>query len=129
MKTLFQAIYARYLATALGSSALTGLYHVQAPPRAVFPYGTFDLIANTPDWTFTEEFENCLLQFSLFSNVMSDSTQICDLFELLKTAFDKFDLVISGYTTISCVREPANLTKVEDVWQYTVTYRMYLEKD
>jgi len=129
MKTLFQAIYARYKATALGSSALTDLYQTTAPSKAVFPYGTFDLITDTPDWTFTEDEEDCLVQFSLFSDIKSDSTQVCALFELLKTAFDKFDLVVSGYEIISCERQPANLIKVEGVWQYTVTYRIILQKD
>jgi len=129
MKTLFQAIYARYLATGLRASALTDLYHNTAPPGVVFPYGVFTLISNVADWTFTEDFEDCLVQFSLFSSVMSDSTQVCDLFELLKTAFDKFDLVVADYTIISLTREMANLFKEEDVWHYAVTYRIYLQKN
>lgn len=129
MKTLFQALYARYKTTALGSSALTDFYCTQAPPKAVFPYGVFSLPSNVADWTFTEDFEDCLVQFSLFSNIMSDQREVCDLFELLKTAFDKFDLVVTGYTTVSLERGPANLVKEENAWHYAVTYRLYLQKD
>ena len=127
MKTLFQAIYARHQATDL-SDALTNLYCTEAPPRAVFPYGVFSLVSNVPDWTFTEDFEDSLVQFSLFSNVISDQTEVCDAFELLKAAFDKFDLVVANYKIVSLTREMANLIKQEDVWHYAVTYRIYLEK-
>jgi len=127
MKTLFQAIYARYQATAL-SDSLTDLYFAQAPPKTVFPYGVFSLISDVADWTFTEDFEDCLIQFSLFSSVMSDQTEICTAFELLKAAFDKFDLVVADYRIVSLERGIANLIKQEDVWHYAVTYRIYLEK-
>lgn len=128
MKTLFQAIYARYQATAL-SDSLTDLYHVQAPDDAVFPYCVFTLVSDMPEGTFSEDFENCLLQFNLFSDIKSDSTEVCDLFELLKTAFDLLDLTVAGYTTVSFTRGLANLLKIEDVWQYTVTYRIILQKN
>lgn len=129
MKTLFQAIYARYEATALGSSVLTDLYNTKAPDDAVFPYGVFTLVSNVQDFTFTEKFEDCLMQFSLFSDIKSDSTQVCDLFELLKTVFDFLDLEISGYTTVSIVRGIANLIKEEKIWHYAVTYRIILQTD
>jgi len=128
MNTLFQAIYARYKATAL-AGLLTDFYCTQAPPKPVFPYGVFSLLSDIADWTFTEDFEDCLVQFSLFSDVMSDQREVCNLFELLKAAFDKFDLVVAGYTTISLERGPANLIKEEKVWHYAVTYRLYLQKD
>jgi len=129
MKTLFQAIYATYEASDLAAS-LTGLYNTQAPADAVFPYSVYTLVSNVQDFTFTENFEDCLVQFSLFSDVMSDSTQVCDLFELLKTAFDfLLDLGVAGYATISIVREIANLIKEKNVWHYAVTYRILLQED
>jgi len=127
MKTLFQAVYSEYAGSALASS-LTDLYNTQAPSEAVFPYGVFTLVSNVHDFTFTERFENCLLQFSLFDDSSSPSN-VCDYFELLKAVFDFLDLEVSGYTTVSLVREAANLITVEDVWQYTVTYRIYLQTD
>lgn len=128
MKTLFQAIYSEYSGSSLAAS-LTDLYNTRAPDDAVYPYGVFTLVSNVQDFTFTEKFEDCLVQFSLFSDIKSDSTQVCDLFELLKTVFDFLDLEISGYTTISIVRGIANLIKEKDVWHYAVTYRIVLQTD
>jgi len=127
MKSLFKAIYERWVA--VGNCGLTNLYDTQAPAEAVFPYGTFSMPSNTPDWTFSEKFENCLIQFSLFSK-LSSSDEVCACFELLKTAFDFEDVELSivGYRCISLERESAILFKVEKVWQYSATYRIYLQK-
>lgn len=127
MTDLFTAIYTRYLAMPL-ASPLTALHNTQAPEDAVFPYGVFSLISDVPDWTFSEKLENCLIQFNLFSNTV-DATEICVLFELLKTAFDFHDLTIANYETVSMVRENSILTRVENVWQYNVLYRVLLGKE
>jgi len=121
---LFAAIMVRYNAAAI-SGSLTGLYNTQAPQDAVFPYGVFQLISDVADWTFSENIENCLLQFNLFSNE-SSPTEICTLFGLLKDAFDFHELAIDNYETIYMVRENSILTRIEDVWQYNVTYRILL---
>lgn len=124
MTNLFEAIYTAYMGSSLASS-LSALHNTLAPEDAAFPYGTFSIISVTSDWTFTEEMENCLVQFNLFSNTV-DATEICNLFELLKTAFDFVDLTIADYESISMIRENAILTKIENIWQYNVTYRVLL---
>lgn len=127
MTDLFAAIMVRYAAVPL-SSSLTGLWNTQAPQDAVSPYGVFTLISDVPEWTFSENFENCLLQFNLFSDE-NDPVEICALFELLKTAFDFLDLTIANHETVSMIRENVILTRIENVWQYNVTYRIILQKD
>ena len=125
MQDLFTAIMIRYAAASL-SASLTGLWNTQAPQDVVFPYGVFQLISDVPDWTFSENIEDILLQFNLFSDT-SDPVEICDLFELLKTAFDFLELSIANYETVSMIRENAILTR-DDYWQYNVTYRILLGK-
>lgn len=127
MTDLFAAIMIRYADIDL-SNSLTGLYNTQALQDVVFPYGVFSLISDVPEWTFSENFENCLLQFNIFSD-KSDPVQICALFELLKTAFDFLELTIANYKTVSMIRENSILTRIEDVWQSNVTYRVILQKD
>jgi len=129
MKTLFQSIYTKYLASDLPAEGMTGLYNTQAPSDAEFPYGIFTLVSAVQDFTFTETFEDCLIQFSLFSDVKSDSTEVCNLFELLKATFDFVDLTVSGYKVVSFVRGIANLLQVEGVWQYTISYRILLQEN
>lgn len=127
MQVLFEAIYDYYLTTTL-ADILTGLYNTEAPQDAVFPYGVFSLVSDVPEGTFTEDFENCLIQFNLFSNAAL-ATEVCNAFESLKTAFDSYDLIVAGYRTVSLTREVANMIKVEKIWQYNVTYRLLIQKE
>ena len=125
--TLFTAIYSRYVASSL-SALLSGMYHTQAPADAVFPYATLSLISPRPEWTFTENFENCLIQFSLFNNESSPS-DAGDEVELLKELYDFFDLLITYFLTVKFVRETVHMLRIERVWQHVVTYRILIEND
>ena len=128
MQVLFEAIYARYEATALASK-LTELYNTEAPADAVFPYGVFSLVSDVSgEGEFEVDTENCLVQFNLFSE-KTLATEVCDVFKALKTAFDHYDLTIVGYEIISLEREVANLIRVEKIWQFNVTYRLLFEKE
>jgi len=129
MNTLFTAIYTKYLASGLPAAGMTGLYNTEAPAGSAFPYGVFTMPDNSPDWTFTENFENCLIQFNLYSDNKTSPVNICSLFELLKTAFDFVDLDITGYGSVSLVREIATLGRIDNVWDYMVRYRFLIEKD
>jgi len=125
MKTLFEAIYSHWLSE--GKLGLTQLYNTEGDDDAVFPYGVFSLPSVIPEDTFTEEGESCLIQFNLFSEETL-ATEICAIFELLKTAFDKRDLSIEDYETVSLTRESANMIRIEKVWQYNVTYNIVIQK-
>jgi len=127
MKDLFESIYTRYQATGL-TTLLSAFYNTEAPEDAVFPYGIFSLVSDTPDWTFSENFENCLIQFDLFSKTVN-AVEVCSLYEFLKDAFDFQDLFINNHITVSMVRENSNLIRAEDVWQFSITYRVMLQKD
>jgi len=124
---LFEAIYNRYLATTLADK-ITKLYNTEADSEAVMPYGTFSLASDVPDWTFTEKFEECLIQFTLVSEtVLCD--EVLDAVVALKAAFDFFDLVVVGFTTVSMTRGVGNLIRVEKKWQYNVVYRINIQND
>ena len=127
MTDLFTAIITHYADASLKDSLTGGLWCTLAPQETAFPFGVFSIISNVPDWTFSENMENILLQFNLFSDT-SNPVQICALFTLLKTAFDFVDLDIDNYETISLVRENSILTRIEGIWQYNVTYRILLGK-
>ena len=122
---LFNAIYNRYLATTLDDK-ITALYNTEADDEAISPYGTFSLASNVPEWTFDDNFENCIIQFTLVSK---DDTcdEILEAVEALKAAFDFYSLEIDGYTTVSLVRIVANLIRIEGVWQYNVSYRIVMQ--
>lgn len=123
MNALFTAIATRWTAMMAGRA----IYNTSAMEEATLPYATMTLVSDTSDWTFAEDFEDCLIQFNLFSG-----TPTCEevglTFEALKIAFDKHDLAIEGGEIVSLERIPgANLVHIDSVWQYIVTYRIYFQ--
>jgi len=132
MKELFEAIYNYW--SSEGKFGLTELYLVEAPALStedgdggsVFPYATYST-SIIPDWTFTEEQEDCLIMFALFSDTVSH-IEICTIATTLKASFDFHDLVIDDYETISLERGNANLIRVEKIWQYSINYSLLVEK-
>lgn len=124
MNVLFDAVYTRWTAV-MGARTL---YNTEADDEASFPYSTMTIVGDIADWTFTEDFEDVLIQFNLFSETPA-CTEVGATFEALKTAFDKHALTITGYTTISLERGVANLVRVDNKWQYIVQYRILIQKD
>lgn len=126
MQVLFEAIRARWLNQ--GKFGLTEFYNTEASTDAVFPYGVFSTNIVPGDGEFDEDWEDCLIMFVLFSKEVL-ATEVCDAFEALKAAFDKHDLAVTGYEPISLTREPANLIRVEKIWQYSITYSLLIQKN
>lgn len=124
MNVLFDAIDTRFTAAMGGRT----LYNTEASDEATFPYVTISIVGNAADWTFTEDFEDLLIQFNLFSETPA-CTEVGDTFEMLKSAFDKHDLTIAGYGTVSFERGNSNLVRIDKKWQYIVTYRIIIQKD
>lgn len=125
-KALFEAIYNRFGATVLVDK-LTELYNTEADDGADCPYGVCSLPSNVPDGEFEVNWEDYLIQFTLYSEEPL-ATEVCDAYSALKATFDEHDLFIAGAETISLERESANLIRVEKVWQYAITYRLLIEK-
>lgn len=124
---LFQALFSRYLTTPL-ADMITALYNTEAAEDAVFPYGVVSLPSNVPDGTFTEEYEDYLIQFVLYSDETL-GTDVLNAFAALKAAYDNHDLFITDADTISFSRESAILLRVEEVWRYAITYRLLFQND
>jgi len=138
LKSLLTALYSRFTATS-GSpathnslyTALSGhLYNTVAPQKATLPYGVFLLVSGVPEWTFTENMENCLIQFSLFDDSTSASN-ICDAYDALTALYDDCQLTISGYSHLYMQRQSQQLIREEEdpgTWHYIIEYRIMMEK-
>lgn len=130
MKTLFQAIMGRFAGSAL-STALGGrLYNSVAAQTATPPYGVFLLVSGVPDWTFTDNMEEALIQFSLFDENASPAT-ICDLYDKLTALFDDCVLTVTDWTHLYMWRDSQQLVREEEdpgYWHYIVQYRLLMEK-
>ena len=128
MKEIVDAIYAKYNADAALKAAISGgLYNTKAKQNVAFPYGVFFLISDVPDWTFTEEMENFLIQFNLFSKT-SDTAEIHTALSKLMLCYDWSSLTVTGYTHIYMKREFTELLNYDDVFQYSVRYRCEIQK-
>ena len=118
------------------SGLVTKLYNTEADDKTAFPYITMSLPSVASDWTFTEEFENILVQFNIFSDDPSPA-EVCAIFEALKgdkdavpqTGLDFRDLSINNFGSVSMTRGPATLLRENRIWQYNVVYELVLEKE
>jgi len=133
MKNLTNAIYSLFTATTGGVhnafyTDIGGrLYKNKADQDAPLPYAVYFLVSDTPEFTFTDTFEDVLIQFNLHSE-SSSSSNIEDMYTHLKALYDWCSLTITDNTHLFMRRESANLITDEDGdWQYSVTYRIMME--
>lgn len=129
MKALTTAIYAKASGSAFSTAIGGRLYKGRAPDGAVYPYVVYMVISETPDPTFSDDLENVLVQFSIFSSA-SSSGEAEDIYALLCALYDNCALTITGETMIYMQRQVAT-PMVEDhvtvsgtleVWHYAVDY-------
>ena len=131
MNDLFKGIYAKYKSsTGVGSLYVDltgGLHNTEAPQNTNYPYAIFYLISNIPHWTFDTTMENSIVQFSIFDD-NSSVGNIGDIYKELTDLYDWTDLTSTGYYSIFLKRESSNLQKNEEIWHYSVDYRIEFEK-
>lgn len=129
MKNLSTAIYGKLSGSALADHIGNRLYKGRAPEGAEYPYIVYMIVTNGPDKTFDTDYEDTLIQFSLFSSA-SGSTEIEDMYADLITLFDECSMTITSGTLIWMRRENAT-QQIEDhttpsgtvqVWAYHVDY-------
>lgn len=121
--------------SALSTDVGGRIYLDQAPDGAEFPYIVIFIVSNVPEKTFSEDYENTLIQFSLFS-ASSSATEITTMYTDLKALFDECSMEIISNTLIWFRRE--NLTTMVDditvadatvsVKHYAVDYSLIVQK-
>jgi len=127
MQVLFTGLYSKFSNNAALKAVVSGMYLTEAIQGAEYPYIVYHLISNIADWTYTEDMENSLIQFSIFDNHNS-STTILDIFEKLKTCYDWTTLTVTGYSSIYIKREFNILTRENGIWKMDVQYRIEVQK-
>lgn len=115
--------------TAVGSRFFKG----RAPEGALYPYAVYSITSNVPEKTYTEHFEDTLIQISLFSNA-SGSTEIENMYTYLKTLYDECELTIPGAIDDFIWMKRNNATLVNEdhttlmgttqVWAYHIDYEI-----
>ncbi len=134
MLELFQGVFNRFNSSdgATFKALINGRMFNTFPPQGTdLPCVVVSLTSNTPDGTFTEDWENALLQFSVFSD-SSSGIEVNNIFKALDSLYHKQPLTVSGYSTLYMRREHSHLTHEEAegfaTWQYIVEYRVLLER-
>ena len=131
MKALFTGIYNLFTTgpPAIYTNVGGRFYLTEAPQNTTFPYIVYYVESNDYDYQFVEDFEDFLIQFNIFDDDVSSASNISTYFENLKTLFDWSLPTVSGYSIVRFVREFATLARDDEVWQYTIQYRILLQKN
>jgi len=113
LNNLLTAIMTKCAGSALSTAVSGRIFLDEATEGTEFPYVVFQVVANTPQDTFTDSIEDALIQFSLYS-ASSGATEITGIYAALKTLFDYCTLTITGSTHIEMVRQSLT-TMVDDI--------------
>ena len=128
MQVLFTGVYKKFNDDITGlKTSVTGLYLDRELKGTAYPYIVYHKISGRPDWTFTEDMENILLQFNIFDD-HSSSTTVNDIFKKFKAVYDWCSLDIVGWNSIYMKRELDNLTRDNDIWNYFLQFRLEIQK-
>ena len=138
MKSLTTAIYGKIAGSAFSASIGGRLYKVGAPQNPTWPYAVFFVVTDSPDDTFTDHIEDVLIQFSLFSNDPSSTSEIEDMATNLKSLFDNTAFAVTGNTMIEMERQPSGgitqefeetPTGTQRYFQCDIEYRVTMQKN
>ena len=134
MNSLFQSIYNHFSATTTTGfyNDVSGrMYLNNAPQEASFPYCVYFSVDDANELDFSDEHEDFLLQFNIFTQNNS-SLQAGNLLESLKTMFDNCSLTVTGWRPINFQRDRIysnnDFTQVPPIQGYSVEYNALLEK-
>lgn len=117
-------------------TAIGGRFYLgEAPQDTAYPYCIYEQISGVPDRTFTDKYEDVLLQFTLVDSSDSIAT-IADAEAKMYALFDDAVLTISGYSSITLDRVSNVLVKkgqeIDDsitYWNVIATYRLFAEQN
>jgi len=128
MQVLFTGVYKKFNDDITGlKTSVTGLYLDRALQGTAYPYIVYHKISGRPDYTYTEDMENVLIQFNIYDD-HSSSTTINDIYKKLTALFDWCVLTVEGWNSIYMKRELDILTRENDVFNYMLEYRLEIQK-
>lgn len=97
MKELIKAIYAKNAGSTLDGLIGGRIFHGAAPTGTTFPYVVFFRVAGSQEWTFTENFDCPLIQFSVFS-ASSSSLESAGIADAVQSLYNECRLSVTGET-------------------------------
>ena len=136
MKNLTTKIYSMISGTTLDTAIGGRLYKLRAPQGTALPYVIFFVVSDVYTPTFTEDMEQVIIQFSIFSEA-SGTTEIEDIYDKLKLVYDNQTFAPTGNKVVIMTRQNATLTSGEadmeagtgEYFQYDIDYEVLMSKD
>lgn len=108
------------------------LYRKEIPDSGSYPCVVMSLVTDTSNSNFSSSFEDCIVQFNIYSKGKGKSSvEVDDVLAKLVSFFDKSRPTVSGYSTVHMKRELTRESprlKDEDIQQCSVRYRVLLRK-
>ena len=134
MNVLFEAINDKYNANT-GHGAYTSIdgrcYHNVAPQGATFPYAVYFSVSNIDELDFTDEREDFIIQFNIFTK-NSSSIEKGQILENFKSLWDDCSLTVTDWSHINFQRtlvlENNDFTQAPPIQGYSVQYDVLIEK-
>lgn len=105
------AIYQKMIGSTFGGLIGNRLYERSAPYGTPFPYCVFFVVSSAFEKTFTEDFKNVIVQFSIFSE-STDETEIDGIYDALSALYDEARLTLSSGTLLRMME--SNLTQMDE---------------
>lgn len=113
MNNILAAIMTKISGSSLSADVGGRIFLDAAPDGTEFPYVVFFIVDSPKDRTFTEEFRNTLIQFSLFS-ISEGATEITTMYNHLSDLLDECSLSITSNTLLWC-REQNLTTSIDEI--------------
>lgn len=108
------------------------LYHNVAPQHATFPYAVYFSVSDVNELNFSDEQEDFLIQFNIFTQ-SNAALSAGNLLESLKAMFDNCNLTVTDWRHIGFQRDfviPNNdPTQGPPIMGYSVQYNALIEKE
>ena len=136
LENLMTAIYSKATGNAAFNTAMGGrIYQEQArtangTPVTTYPYAVFKHISDYPKYTFTSDYADVLIQWSLYDNSPSPANMQTYITKL-QSAFDDTSLSITGWTLIRVSREGHVVLPPDEngMRHSATTYRILAQKN
>ena len=121
MNNLLAAIFSKISGSSFSSDVGGRVYLDEAPANTEFPYCVVFIVSSVPDKTFTENFSDILIQFSIFSD-SSSAAEITNIYNDLKALFDECSFSISGSTLVWMVETSLNTMVESEIKHWAVDF-------
>jgi len=128
MKEVEEALVTKFNNDSEIDALTNGLFNAEAPQGTEYPYVVFSYPSGTPDWTFSDDMKEMVIQFKIHDKNTS-TVNVNLIYAALHTLFDWCELDIDGWH-LTYMKEILEFkVRVDEKWQYVIQYRIRIQKD